>query len=71
MALFFFVVGMEIRREFDMGELRERRARRDAGARCASVGMVVPAAIYIAMNSRFVIGTGVGASLWAPIPRSP
>src|SRR5580765_8321313 len=44
MALFFFVVGMEIRREFDMGELRERR-RVAMPVLAALGGMVVPAAI--------------------------
>ncbi|MBA2337424.1 MAG: Na+/H+ antiporter NhaA [Acidimicrobiia bacterium] len=50
MALFFFVVGLEIRREFDMGELRERR--RVATPVLAAVGgMAVPALIYLAINA--------------------
>jgi Na+/H+ antiporter NhaA len=50
MALFFFVVGLEIRRELDMGELRERR--RVATPVVAGIGgMLVPAAIYIALNA--------------------
>ena len=32
MTFFFFVVGLEARREFDMGELRERRRRHAAAA---------------------------------------
>lgn len=50
MAFFFFVAGLEIRREFDMGELRERR--RIATPVVAAVGgMVVPALIYLAFNA--------------------
>ena len=50
MALFFFVVGLEIRRELDMGELRERR--RVATPVLAAVGgMAVPALIYLAINA--------------------
>lgn len=49
MAFFFFVAGLEIRREFDMGELRERR--RIATPVVAAVGgMVVPALIYLGFN---------------------
>jgi Na+/H+ antiporter NhaA len=49
MAFFFFVVGMEIRRELDMGELRERR--RIATPVAAGIGgMAVPALIYLAFN---------------------
>ena len=49
MALFFFVAGLEIRREFDMGELRERR--RVATPVLAAVGgMAVPALIYLSFN---------------------
>ncbi|MEX0988909.1 MAG: Na+/H+ antiporter NhaA [Actinomycetota bacterium] len=50
MAFFFFVVGLEIRREFDMGELRERR-RIATPVLAAIGGMIVPAAIYLAFNA--------------------
>jgi Na+/H+ antiporter NhaA len=50
MTLFFFVIGLEARREFDMGELRERR--RVAIPLVAGVsGMLVPIAIYLALNA--------------------
>ncbi|TDD67392.1 Na+/H+ antiporter NhaA [Jiangella aurantiaca] len=48
-ALFFFVVGLEIRREFDMGELRERR-RVATPVLAAIGGMTAPALIYLAVN---------------------
>jgi Na+/H+ antiporter NhaA len=49
MTFFFFVVGLEARREFDLGELRERR--RVALPLAAGVGgMVVPVAVYLALN---------------------
>jgi Na+/H+ antiporter NhaA len=49
MTLFFFVVGLEARREFDLGELRERR--RVALPLLAGVGgMAVAVAIYLAFN---------------------
>jgi Na+/H+ antiporter NhaA len=50
MTLFFFVVGLEARREFDLGELRDRR--RLALPCVAGIGgMLVPVAIYLAINS--------------------
>jgi Na+/H+ antiporter NhaA len=50
MTLFFFVVGLEARREFDMGELRDRR--RLALPLAAGIGgMLVPVAIFLAMNA--------------------
>jgi Na+/H+ antiporter NhaA len=49
MTLFFFVVGLEVRREFDLGELRERR-RLALPVLAALGGMVVPVAIYLAFN---------------------
>jgi Na+/H+ antiporter NhaA len=63
MTLFFFVVGLEARREFDMGELRERR--RLALPLAAGVGgMVVPVAVYVAWNAGdpAVHGWGVAMS---------
>ena len=49
MAIFFFVVGLEIKRELVVGELRDPRAAA-LPAIAAIGGMVVPAAIYIAFN---------------------
>jgi Na+/H+ antiporter NhaA len=49
MTLFFFVVGLEARREFDLGELRDRR--RLALPLVAGIGgMVVPVIIYLIIN---------------------
>jgi len=49
MAVFFFVVGLEIKREVLVGELRApRRAVLPAAA--ALGGMIVPATIYLALN---------------------
>jgi Na+/H+ antiporter NhaA len=62
MALFFFVIGLEARREFDLGELRERR--RVALPLLAGVGgMVVPIAIYLAVNAGDGSGHGWGAAM--------
>jgi Na+/H+ antiporter NhaA len=50
MAFFFFVIGLEARREFDLGELRERR--RVALPLVAGIGgTVVPVGIYLAINA--------------------
>ncbi len=50
MTFFFFVVGLEARREFDLGELRERR--RFALPLLAAIGgMAVAVAIYLAFNA--------------------
>ena len=49
MALFFLVIGLEIRREFDMGELRERR-RVAVPVVAALGGMLLPALIFLALN---------------------
>lgn len=50
MAIFFFVVGMEIKRELVVGELRDRRSVA-LPAMAALGGMIVPAVIYIAFNA--------------------
>jgi Na+/H+ antiporter NhaA len=50
MTFFFFVVGLEARREFDLGELRERR--RFVLPLLAGIGgMAVAVAIYLAFNA--------------------
>jgi Na+/H+ antiporter NhaA len=49
MALFFFVIGLECRRELAMGELTERR-RIVVPAVAAVGGAVVPALIYLAIS---------------------
>ena len=50
MTFFFFVIGLEVRREFDVGELRERR-RLTLPVLAALGGMIVPIAIYVAFNA--------------------
>jgi Na+/H+ antiporter NhaA len=50
MTFFFFVLGLEARREFDLGELRERR--RFALPLLAAIGgMAVAVAVYLAFNA--------------------
>ncbi len=49
MAVFFFVVGMEIKREVLRGELSDRRQAALPFAAAAG-GMIVPAAIYLVFN---------------------
>lgn len=56
MTLFFFVVGLEARREFDIGELRERQ-RMTLPVLAGIVGMAVPAGLFLAINA----GSGSGA----------
>jgi NhaA family Na+:H+ antiporter len=60
MAVFFFVVGLEIKRELHAGELSELR-RAALPAIAALGGMVAPACIYLALNagSPAVRGWGV------------
>ena len=49
MTFFFFVVGLEARREWDMGELRQRR-RLALPVAAGLGGLIVPVAIYLAIN---------------------
>jgi Na+/H+ antiporter NhaA len=62
MALFFFVVGLEARREFDLGELRERR-RILLPLVAALGGMAVPITIYLAFNAGHSSADGWGAAM--------
>ncbi|MEO3751903.1 Na+/H+ antiporter NhaA [Streptomyces sp. B6B3] len=62
MTLFFFVVGLETRREFDMGELRERRRVVPLLAAGLS-GMLCPVAIYLLVNAGESTVSGWGAAM--------
>ncbi|MEV6412356.1 Na+/H+ antiporter NhaA [Kribbella sp. NPDC051718] len=59
MTLFFLVVGLEARREFDLGELRERR-RLILPVAAGIAGMAAPVLIYLAFNH-----SGAGLHGWA------
>jgi Na+:H+ antiporter, NhaA family len=62
MAVFFFVVGLEIRREIQCGELSEwRRAALPVAA--AIGGMLVPAAIYLALAGQAETRAGWGVPM--------
>ncbi|MEQ9094326.1 MAG: Na+/H+ antiporter NhaA, partial [Miltoncostaeaceae bacterium] len=58
MTLFFLVIGLEVKRELTVGELRTRRAAMLPLAAAAG-GMVLPAAIYLAG-----LGGDPGTSGW-------
>jgi Na+/H+ antiporter NhaA len=62
MTFFFLVVGLEARREFDMGELRERR-RLTLPVVVGLGGMIVPVGIYLAANAGGPGARGWGASM--------
>jgi Na+/H+ antiporter NhaA len=62
MSLFFFVVGLEARREFDLGELRERR--RFALPLLAGIGgMAAAVTIYLAFNAGRSSAQGWGIAM--------
>jgi Na+/H+ antiporter NhaA len=61
MTFFFFVVGLEVRREFDIGELRERR-RLTLPVLAGLGGMAVPIAIYLAINTGHLSAHGWGVA---------
>ena len=63
MTFFFFVVGLEARREFDMGELRQRR-RVTLPVAAGLAGMLVPISIFVLVNAGTpnVHGFGVAMS---------
>src|SRR5664280_756593 len=50
MTFFFFVVGLEARREFDMGELRERR-RTVLPVTAGIAGMTIAVLVYLVANA--------------------
>ncbi|WP_164700103.1 Na+/H+ antiporter NhaA [Modestobacter sp. KNN46-3] len=58
MVFFFFLIGMEVRRELSMGELTQR-SRLSVPALGAVAGLVVPAGLYLAINAG-----GPGAQGW-------
>ena len=62
MTFFFLVVGLEAKRELDLGELRERR-RLAIPVFAAMGGVIVPIAIYLAFNAGRVGAHGWGAAM--------
>jgi Na+/H+ antiporter NhaA len=62
MTFFFLVVGLEAKRELDLGELRERR-RVAIPLLSAIGGMVIPVVIYLAFNAGGPGAHGWGAAI--------
>src|ERR1700751_3080287 len=61
MTFFFLVVGLEAKREIDLGELRERR-RLAIPVVAALGGIAVPVVIYLAFHAGRAGGAGWGAA---------
>src|ERR687889_233888 len=64
MAFFFMVVGLEVRREFDMGELRDRR-RAAVPVLAAVGGMLLPTDTAFALGVLALVGRRCPARLRA------
>src|SRR3954464_1077006 len=62
MTFFFFVIGLEARREFDMGDLRQRR-RVALPVLAGLGGMAVPIGIYLAANAGHSSTHGWGVAM--------
>jgi Na+/H+ antiporter NhaA len=62
MTFFFLVVGLEARREFDLGELRERR-RVTLSLAAGIGGMAVPIVIFLAVNAGQASAHGWGVAM--------
>jgi Na+/H+ antiporter NhaA len=62
MTFFFFVVGLEARREFDMGELRERR-RTILPVTAGIVGMTMAVMVYLVVNAGESSARGWGVAM--------
>jgi Na+/H+ antiporter NhaA len=61
MTLFFFVVGLEVKRELTIGELTDR-ARAAVPLLAAIAGLALPAALFLVLNP-----TGEEASAWGVV----
>ena len=62
MTLFFLVVGLEAKREIDLGELRDRR-RLVIPASAAAAGIAVPVLVFLAFNAGRAGAHGWGAAM--------
>ena len=62
MTFFFFVVGLEARREFDLGELRDRR-RLLLPVIAGLGGMLIPVLIFLAINAGHSSAHGWGTAM--------
>ena len=61
MALFFFVIGLEVKREFAMGELRDR-SKAAVPLAAAAAGLALPALLFLLLNP-----TGEQAAAWGVV----
>lgn len=61
MTFFFFIVGLEVTREFTIGELTDR-SRAAVPVIAAAAGLVIPAVVFLAFNS-----TGENAQAWGVV----